>query len=209
VSSTITSYDTSDTDALYAAQYTVATQKTPGYRLDQVAFDLMSAENNLYASWASTTYLSRVRIINLPAAYFPASQLDFIVEGWTETPSTDGWPVTLDLSVADNPAWGIYGGATDYSRWQASSATLNTTVTNSGTTVVIATASGPTFTTVSARYPMNIQIEQEILTLTSAPAGATSPQTFTGVSRGTVGTTPAGHASGAAINLYPAVCWGL
>jgi hypothetical protein len=94
---------------------------------------------------------------------------------------------------------------TSYGRLQCSGQTLNTTITNSGTTVVIATAAGqPTFTTVSARYPLKITIGQERITLNSAPGGASSPQTFTGVTRGVDGTPAAAQTAGAVVNLAPA-----
>jgi hypothetical protein len=205
----VTSYATTDQDALNLAQSRVSADANPGFRLPQVAGDLMSAENNLYASLANVEIGSRIRITNLPAGYAPATQVDIIMEGLAETPSTDSYLAVFDVSPADNPARGVWDD-TSYGRWQCSGQTLNANITNSATTLAIATAGTlPTFTTVSARYPLKIQIGQEIITLNSAPGGATSPQTFTGVTRGVNGTSAAAQAAGATVNLWPAVTWTL
>ena len=205
----VTTYAITDADALNLAQSIVAGQATPGFRLPQVAVDLMTAANSLYAALANVQIGSRIRVTNLPAGFVPSTQMDFIVEGWTETPALDSYIVVFDTSPADNPARAIWDD-TSYGRWGCSGQTLNGTVTNSATTIVLATTAGlPTFTTVGARYPLKIQIGQEVLTLTAAPGGAVSPQTFTGVTRGVDGTTAAAQTAGAAINLWPTATYTL
>jgi hypothetical protein len=204
----LTSYATTDQDALNLAQSRVSADANPGFRLPQVSADLVTAQNNLYAALGATEIGSRIRITNLPAGYAPATQVDVIFEGITETPSADSYIAVFDVSPADNPARGVWDD-TSYGRWQCSGQTLNANITNSATTLAIATTAGlPLFTTVSARYPLNIQIGQEVITLDSAP-GATSPQTFTGVTRGAKGTQPAAQTAGATVNLWPAVTWTL
>jgi hypothetical protein len=202
----ITSYSTTDQDVLFLAQSRVAGNAFPGYRLPQIAVDLVTAQNNLYASLANVQIGSRIRVTNLPAGKCPATQLDLIVEGWTETISPDTYLVVFDTSPADNPARGLWEDAS-YGRWGTADATLNANITNSATTLAITTTTRP-FTTVSARYPMKITIGQERITLNNAP-GATSPQTFTGVTRGVDGTSAAAQTSGTAINLAPAATWSL
>lgn len=204
----VTTYTNDDGDALRLEQYRIALAANPGYWLPQIAVDLMTAENNLYASLGSVLIGSRVRLTNLPATSAPAGQLDAIVEGWTETPSVDSYVVLFDLSPADNPPFMIWGGSTDYSRWQASGMTVGA-MTNSTTSMTVTTAAGlPALTVVSARYPMNVKVDEEILTITAAPGSSTSPQTVT-VTRGQLGTPAAAHAAGSVFNLYPAVCWAL
>jgi hypothetical protein len=202
---TVTSYATADADALALAQFRVAANSTPGYRLPQVAVDLMSAQNNLYAAMANVQIGSRIRINNLPAVAAPDASMDFVVEGWTETPATDSYVVQFDLSAADNPPFGIWDD-TAYGRAQSAGSTLTAAITAAATTVQITTTTGPAFTTVSARYPLNIQIGQEVITLNTAP-GATSPQTFTGVTRGTNGTPAAAQAINSTVTLWPAATW--
>jgi len=200
-----TTYTTSDQDALALAQFNVRSQSTPAFRLPQVAVNLMAAENNLYAQLGVVLIGSRIRVANIPAKAAPTTQLDLHAEGWSETPSTDGYRVVFDASPADNPPKMVLDD-TAYGRLQCDSQTLSTALTlPSTTTVVIATAAGkPTFTTVSARYPLNIKIGEEVIKLNTPPGGATSPQTFTGVSRGQQGTPAAAQASGAVVNLWPA-----
>lgn len=209
LSDSATTYTLSDIDAANLAQYDVNSRATPAFRLPQVAVDLMTAEDNLYAQLGAVLIGSRVRLSNLPVNAAPTTQIDQYVEGWSENPSTDGYQVVFDASPADNPPQMVLDD-TSYGRLQCDGQTLNTALTNSATTVVIATASGkPTFTTVSARYPLNIKIGEEVIRLNTAPGGSTSPQTFTAVSRGQQGTTAAGQASGSVVNLWPAAALAL
>ena len=200
-------YTTSDADALGSAQWRVASNRTPGYRLSQVSVDLASAETNLYAPLASVQIGSRIRGTSLPAAVSPVSQLDVICEGWSETVDASSYKIVFDTSPADDPAFGIYGPST-YGLYQADpGTTLNALISPSATTLAIATT-GTTFTTVAGSYPFNIQIGQEIITLTSAPSGSTSPQTFTGVTRGVNGTPNAQQSAGSAVSVWPLATYG-
>jgi len=206
----VTSYARYDVDVLDLIQSRVAGNHSPGFRLPQVAVDMVTAQTlNLYAALANVEIGSRIRVTNLPKAQGPSTQVDAIVEGWSETTSTLGvYQVVFDTSPADNPARGVYDDTT-YGRYQCSGQTLNASLTNSATTVVIATTAGlPLFTTVGARYPLNIQVGQEVITLASAP-GATSPQTFTGCTRGAVGTSAAAQAAGVLVSLFPAATYAL
>jgi len=200
-----TTYTTTDADALHLAQYDVASRSTPGFRLPKVTFDLATATTaGLADAHASVRIGSRARVTGLYAAAAPSTQLDVLVEGIAESIDEGSYVVSYDASPADNPAAMILDDAA-YGRLQCQGQTLNAALTAAATTVVIATSVGnATFTTVSARYPMNIRVEQEIVTLTAAPGGSTSPQTFTGVLRGQQGTPASAQASGAAVNLWPA-----
>jgi hypothetical protein len=151
-------------------------------------------------------------VVNLDGAAAPASQLDLIVEGWTETAAIDTYTLTLDTSPADSPARFVWDDATTgYGRWQAVACSLNGAVSNASTTIIIATAAGyPTFTTTAARYPMTILIDgTEQVTLPNAPGGSTSPQTFTGAQRGRNGTPASQHLTSARVELAPAAAWAL
>jgi hypothetical protein len=202
------SYATSDADVLQVAQWRVANNAYPAFRLRQVAVDLMTAANSLYTALASVEIGSRIRITNLPNVAGPASQVDLIVEGYTETPSTDSYKVVFDATPADNPAVGLWSD-TNYGLWQAGSSTLNSSLTAGGTTVVIATSSGPTWSTTSGDYPLTIKVNEEVIRLNSAPGGSTSPQTFTGVTRGVNGTVAVAQASGSAVDVYQTATFGL
>ena len=201
------SYAQADSDVLGSAQWRVATNKKPGYRLSQVSVDLASAETNQYAALTTVQIGSRIRHTSLPATVAPATQLDVLVEGWSETVDDVSYKIVFDTSPADNPAFGVYGPST-YGLYQADpGTTLNALISPSATTLAIATT-GMTFTTVAGSYPFNIQIGQEVITLTSAPSGSTSPQTFTGVTRGVNGTPAAQQAAGSAVSVWPLATYG-
>ena len=195
----VTTYTLSDQDALNLAQSHVAGQATPAFRLDQVAANLHASTVSKYAALAAVEIGTRIQIANLPKGAAPLSTLDQFV------PNT--YRVVFDTSPADNPPVGKWGTF----RWQCAGQTLNTTITNSGTTVVITTAGtgNPTFTTTSGEYPMDIKIGEEELSLNTAPGGASSPQTFSGVTRGANGTTAAAQLSGSTVSLAPASAWAL
>jgi hypothetical protein len=202
VNATVTTYTLSNPDALYLAQYQVVTTGTPAYRLPQLSIELTSSlTSSLAVSLAAILPGSRIRVMNLPSDVAPATQMDFFVEGWTEQIDIDTYVWTFDLSPADNPPFMVLDDAS-YGRLQADSMTVGV-LTNSGTSMVVTTAAGkPTLTTVSARYPMNVQLDEEVLTITAAPAGSTSPQTVT-VTRGQQGTPAAAHIAGSIFNLWP------
>jgi len=213
INTDVTTYASTDADALNLAQDVIAQNFTPGFRLSQVAVDLVTAENNLYASAFAVGIGSRLRVTAIPAGVTPATQVDSLVEGWREEYSVNGgvevYQFTFDTSPADSPAWMVWDDAS-YGRWQATGCTLNAGITNSATTVVIATTAGkPTFTTNAAMYPLKVAIAGEHIQLNSAPSGSTSPQTFTGVTRGVDGTTAAAQAGGAAVDLAPTSTWTL
>jgi hypothetical protein len=201
----VTTYTLSDLDALNLAQSQVAGNAQPGFRLDQLAVNLHASTSSKYAALAALEIGSRIRIVNLPRGAAPLGTVDLILEGWTEYPSPTSYRWVADTSPADNPPIGKW----DTFRWQADGQTLNTALTNSGTTVVIATTAGlPTFTT-GAFYPLDITIGAEQIRLNTAPGGSTSPQTFTGVTRGVNGTFAAAQAAGSVITLAPATAWAL
>jgi hypothetical protein len=197
----VTSYSTTDGGALRLAQSRVARNARPGFRLGQVGVDLASAANDLYAAAAAVRIGSRIRVVDLPAGLCPVTQVDVIAEGWTETVSVGSYAMTFDTTPADNPPRGVWDDTT-YGRWGCDGQSLNAAITKTASTLVVATTAGlPTFTMVGARYPLDILIEREVITLTAAPNQAASPQTFTGCLRGQKGTPAAPQASAATVAL--------
>lgn len=203
-----TSYATTDSDVLALAQYDVAANGRPGFRLPQVGIDFVTATASLYAALGAVQLGSRIRVTNLPPSMAPASQVDLIVEGWAETVSASSYHVVFDTSPADNPFRASYDDAV-YGTYQAQGQTLTATITASATSLQISTTAGlPTFTTAAGVYPMEITLGQEIVVLTAAPSSAASPQTFT-VSRGTNGTRAAAQAIGSPVALWPLLTYTL
>ncbi len=198
----VTTYTLSDQDALNLAQAQVAGNSQPAFRLNQLAVNFHAATTSLYAALGAVEIGSRIRIINVPAAAAPLGTLDLFVEGWTETPTPTTYRVVFDTSpvVAER----IKLSDATYGRLGCDGQTLNTALTNSATTVIIDTAAGkPTFTTTGGQYPSKIKVGEEVITLTAAPGGSTSPQTFTGCLRGQQGTPVAAQAAGSVVTLWP------
>jgi len=203
----VTTYTTSDQDALYLAQLQVAGNAQPKFRLNQLAVNMHAAPVSLYAALAGVEIGSRIRIINLPPGAAPTRSLDLFVEGWSETVDNSTYRVVFDTSPADTPPRWKW----DTSRWgpDRNGAVLNAGISNSATTLAIATLSGPTWTTNAGMYPLTIKVGEEQITLNTAPGGSTSPQTYTGVTRGVNGTTAAAQLANAVIDLAPADAWAL
>jgi hypothetical protein len=208
----VTTYTSSAQDAQALAQSRVRTQCTPKFRLPQIAFDALTSETNLFA--VMLAYLNigfRISVTGLTKGMAPRTREDGIIEGITYTIGQDTFRVLIDAASADNPAPFQWDGG-DYGRWQPAlgAMTLNSSITSSATTVLIA-SSGPPITTsaVTGTYPMLVKIDEEIMQFNSAPSGSTSPQTFTGVTRGMYGSTAVAHSAGAAFSLWPASTWTL
>lgn len=202
-----------DVDAYLLAQDRVARRSTVGYRFPRIAVDLLTATTaGLYTALGSLVIGSRLRVTTLPTTVngvtqFPRSQFDFFVEGWSIDSDADTYRITFDLSDADAPAMGVWNDGT-YGHWATTTSTLNATITAGATSLAIATSGTPTWSTSAGDYPLTIQIDEEILTISSAPASGTSPQTVT-VSRGASGTIAAAHTAGAAITVFPSATWSL
>lgn len=210
VSQPLTTYTTTDADALDNAEDITATSSTPGFRLPKIGIALLTAVNNLYVAVAGTQIGSRLRLTNIPAGKAPATQLDVILEGWTETFTNTSYNWEADASPADNPPRGVYSDTT-YGIYGAGGAcSLTSTVNAAVTSLSITTSAGNrTFSTSSGDYPMDIQINEEAITLNTVPGGSTSPQAFTGVTRGALGTPAATQTAGSLVDVYPAPTYAL
>jgi hypothetical protein len=202
----VTSYCQTDQAALNLAQWRVRSQAFPSLRLGKVKVDLLTATTpNLYQALATVEIGSRLRVTSLDASVSPTTQLDVLAEGWTETVGIDQYDVEFDSSPADNPARAIVGDLV-YGRANPDpgALTLQTGISASATTIKLATSTGPTYTTDPTAFPQNIIIAAEVITLNNPPSGSTSPQTFTGVTRGAATTTAAAQTAGSVVYLWPA-----
>jgi hypothetical protein len=200
----ITTYAQTDAAALRRGQSELSGNSQPGFRLVQVTVDMMTAQTaGLYAQLATIEIGSRIRVVGLPAGQSPASQIDLFVEGWTETIGSDQYTVAFDTS----PAGGATGSRWSAFMWQpAGTTTLTAGITSAATTLQVSTTGLP-LSMDAGSYPALIQVGTEIMSLASVPGGATSPQTFTGITRAMNGTTAVPHAAADPIALYPASRW--
>lgn len=202
-----------DAAALLLAQDRVARQANPGLRLDRFSVDFITATTaGLYTTLGSLAIGTRVRITGIAtskagAPVFPFSQMDAIVEGWEISATSSSWVVTFDTSPADAPARALWSDSA-YGRWSSSNQTLTSTIASGATSMSVTTSSGPTLSTSAGDYPMKVQLHEEVVTISSAPAGSSSPQTVT-ISRASNGTTATSHTAGASIALAPLGTWSL
>ncbi|MFD3717281.1 hypothetical protein [Streptomyces sp. NPDC058674] len=115
-----------------------------------------------------------IRITDLPR-WLPPGPLDLIVEGAEETFKTFEWTITLACSPA-GPWKTALADDLVYARAGTLGSTLASGITATATTLSVATAAGPLWTTTDE--PVDIVIGGEVMTATTI-TGASSPQTFT------------------------------
>lgn len=195
-------------EALLAiAQDVTARSASNRLRVSQVTIDLAGAVNDLYATWFAVTPGERVRLSNLSSTYFGVTYMDGYVEGWTERPSINDYTVTLDLSPADAPTEGVWD--TDRWGWGDGVCTLSGSLTSSATSLTLTWTGTATMSTSAGDYPLDIDVNGERITLPSAPAGGTSPRTFTGVTRGVAPTVARAHSSAEPVDIWNAFRWAM
>ncbi len=140
----------------------------------------------------------RITIANLPP-WVSYDLADLIIDGYSERFDSVEWIWTANLSPARPFDVGVHG----VGRYGTAGSQLNSSATNSATSLSVATTSGPLWTTAGGDMPFEIIVGGERMTVT-AISGASSPQTFT-VTRAVNGVVKA-HSSGAAVELYqPAI----
>lgn len=143
-----------------------------------------------------------IALTGLPSPVPPDDVL-LLVQGYTETLSRFLWDITYNTTPAKPLQTGVYDlpNVPGTARYDTSGSTLNTTVNSSATTIILdSTDTDDTWTVDSSMYPFDIVIEGERITLTAAPGGSTSPQTFTSCTRSVNGVTKS-HTAGAAVSL--------
>lgn len=196
-------YPDSDSAALHIAQDRVASQSAPAFRVGRLTLAVATALTSGLAAALGTLKLGdRLRLSNLVAGKTaPGTQTDVYVEGWTKTLNFTAYDVVFDTTPADNPGRARFGSA-KFAPIKGDS-TLNATITAAATSMAIAWSLGPKWTTSSGSYPIIIRIDDELIQLNGVPGGSTSPQSWTGVTRGVNGTVAAPHTAGAVIHLAP------
>jgi len=177
--------------------------------MPQVAIDLVHAQGDLYADAMALALGNRIILDGTPSALVGYTSIDCYVMGWTERyGSADGRAtaqMVLDLVAADAPPELVLDGDTSRLGWGDGVATVTggTAVgTTSTGTIVITTSSGPTLTTDSDSYPLDLDWSGERVTVTSAPASSSSPQTVALTSRGVGATVARSHSSGEPVDVW-------
>jgi len=192
----------SESDLTARAQQEIARGRDAKLRLQHLVVDLVTAQNSVTASTLALVLDDRVRVSNLPSSVLGWTYQDGHLLGMTERASIGAYVVEMDLEPADAPAEGLFEDAT-YGRWGVDDTATVGALTSSDTTVVI-TSAGTPFTTAAGSYPLDVDINGERVTLTSAPGSSSSPQTFTGVTRGVAPSIARAHSAGEAVDVWRA-----
>jgi hypothetical protein len=155
----------------------------------------------LTATLAALDTGGSVSLADLPS-WLPPDDVLLLVQGYSERLGKRLWDVTFNTTPATLFNIGRYDYTTiaGVTRYDHSTSTLNAGVNSTATTIVLAANSSTPFTpdvwtSVAGSYPFDIMIAGEQITLTQAPTGSTSPQTFNNVTRsvnGIVKSLPAG-----------------
>ena len=141
-----------------------------------------------------------VQVIN-PDTWVPTGPVRQLVAGYTETFMPQPWWEIDFNTYPEAPYEVCVADDTVYGRVDTAGSALHTGVASGTTTMVVDTTSGPTWSTNSGDYPMDISMGGERITWNTAPGGSTSPQTFTGVTRSVNGVVKS-HVAGENIDLW-------
>lgn len=191
------------TDLEAIASNIVAVANNHRLSAGQAILDLAKSNTDKYADTLTLKIGDRVRLTNLISTQFGRTYLDTYVQGWSESLNAQGYTFTFDLDAADVPSEAKFDDAT-YGRFAAGDGvlTLTSTITDSDTSISV-TSTGLPLTVTSGSYPMDLEINGERVTVASAPASSTSPQTLT-VTRGVAPSIARAHTAGEAVEVYMA-----
>jgi hypothetical protein len=149
------------------------------------------------SSWLGCDICSRVTVSN-PPAELPPDLIDLLLDGYTEVLGPFTWTVALNCSPAR--PWDVFTVEdSTLGRLDTAGSTLASGVTSSGTSLSVATSTGPLWTTSSGDRPFDIEVAGERMTVTNL-TGSSSPQTFT-VTRSVNGVSKA-QSAGAVVQLW-------
>jgi hypothetical protein len=139
----------------------------------------------------------RFTLDGLPG-WLPPDPVEELMQGHTERITDDQWH--FGFNATPFGPWNALLLDDDDIRADFTGATLNSSMTTTGTSLSLAVASGePLATTDSGEMPYDINVGGEQMTVTAA-SGASSPQTLT-VTRSVNGVVKA-HSSGAEVRLW-------
>lgn len=174
-----------------------------GYRYPQLGLALHH-DPTLAAGWLAVTPGARVDVTNIEdvRTQHPAGTISLAVEGYTQRLTQFTWDVELVCSPYEVWQVGQYAATSGDTnehvlRAEGDGSTLASAASAGATSLSVATASGPLWTTDSDDLPMTIEVEGTPITVT-AISGGSSPQTFTV----TGSTVVRALSSGAAVTLH-------
>lgn len=194
------------TDAveLYSvASNRISIGKDQRVRFSKLVVDLVTAQTDLYAALFALLPGDRIRVSGSAlSTHLGVTYLDGYVEGWTETIGPETYEFKPDLSSA-----AITEGVYDTSRFGfGDGVCTGSAVTSSGTSLTLTWTGGAALSTSAGDYPMDLDFNGERVTISSAPAGSSSPQTVT-IVRGVAPTIARAHSAGEPVDLWDTGRW--
>lgn len=197
-----------DTARRAVAQDLLARSQGSKQRISEITVDLVGAVNDLWSAALALRPGQRVRVANLPSTYFGVTYLEGYVAGYRIGGTDREVELTLWLLPADAPLEGRW----DTDRWAfgdgVATVTGGTAVGTTATgTMTLTWGSGDLLSTAAGDYPMDFDWNGERVTVTSAPAGGTSPRTLTITARGVAPTVARSHAANEPIDVWNPFRW--
>lgn len=178
------------------------------YRWPQITL-MLTDRASLLAAWRGRPFGLRLTVSGIPSQGPIGSDLDLIVEGWSQEVNSDGWKVVLNCSPARPWDIGVYDDAG--SRRDSSSTTLGVArdaVQTSWTFSTVNTAE--TWSTAAGDYPLDVNCggEQVRVTAMGAVSGS-GPYVQTATVQRSINTIVKAQAVDTPISLWRPVVRGL
>jgi hypothetical protein len=193
-----------ETSARYPADARLAAPSV--LSLASLTIDLAHAGTDLWSAALALKVGDRVRVTNLPSAYYGRTYVDVYALGWTEDYTQTSARLAIDTEPADAPSDALFDD-TLRGRFAATAGSMTVTsgtavgTTSTGTIIVTTSGGAPTFSTSAGDWPATLDWNGELVTVTSAPAGSASPQTLTITARGVAPSVARVHAAGETIDV--------
>lgn len=184
----------------------VRLQTSTALALTSLTVDLAHSATDLWTAFMALKVGDRIRVSNLPTTYYGRTYVDVYALGWTEEYDQTSARWVIDTEPADDPAEGVTDDAT-YGRTSSDPGTCTVTSgtavgTTSNGTIVATTSSGPALSNAAGDYPQDFSWLGERVTVTSAPASSSSPQTLTITARGVAPSVARVHAAGESLTPW-------
>lgn len=199
-STSITVANVDPVDLAAVASRAISDSRDTRLRIVKASVDIATSTAT-YADMSALVLGDRVRFSGLPSDLLGWTYQDGYLLGQRERYAVGACVFEMDLGPADAPSIGI---ADDDSRDRARAGsgvmTLNGSLTSSATSASIA-STGATLTLDAGAYPLDLDIDGERVTISSAPGSAVSPQTVT-ITRGVAPSVARAHSSGVAVDVY-------
>jgi hypothetical protein len=186
------------------AAWRVALGTVPGMRWPSLPLRLSPHNPDLIAAWLATRIGDRADVDH-DFLQIPGVDVDLLIEGWTESWDAIQWDAQLNCVPASPYAvWELEpdpGSPAEGQRLATAGATLDAAITDSATSFDVSSAGQPwvNSTDHAAQFPFSIEIGGERMSV-GAISGATSPQTFSSVTRSANGVVKP-HDAGAAVQV--------